>query len=139
MEAPRGLRATPFSLPDVRNSLEHAPLSAREEDSVRRELATSLARLARERRPTVAERDSLMGVAARAATIPGRPAQAGRSMGGGIAFPLFSPGPSPAERRRDSIGNAEYVARLRRLQDRVRLRNDSVRIADSSSRRGVPE
>ena len=103
------------------------------------ELGVMLPRLARNRVPTVAERDSLMRVAARENVIPGRRASFHAALGGGISAPLFSAGPSPAERRRDSIGNAEYMVRLARLQERVRPRKDSIRIADSSSKRGVPE
>ncbi|HXT14258.1 MAG TPA: hypothetical protein VN706_01425 [Gemmatimonadaceae bacterium] len=47
-----------------------------------------------------------------------------------IPFPLFYPGPSPAQRKRDSIVNADNVARLGRLGVRVKTKADSVR-ADS--------
>jgi hypothetical protein len=52
---------------------------------------------------------------------------------GSIAFPLFSPGPSPAERKRNAVIDAENRLLLRRLQDRVALLRDSVR-ADSLKR-----
>ena len=44
-----------------------------------------------------------------------------------IPFPLFYPGPSPAQRKRDSIVNADNLARLTRLRARV----ESLRLADS--------
>ena len=125
---PRGLRPEPFTMPRVRNPFAPAtPLSRREQDSVGRELGVAVPLFARNRVPTVAENDSLMKVAARENVIPGRRASIPAGAGGGFSLPLFSAGPSSAERRRDSIGNAEYVARLKRLQERVRLRNDSNR------------
>lgn len=44
-----------------------------------------------------------------------------------IPFPLFYPGPSPQQRKRDSIVNADNLARMARLRARV----DSLRRADS--------
>lgn len=65
--------------------------------------------------------------------------------GGSIPFPLFSPGPSPAQRRANEKLDAEYQLRLRRLQDRARLVADAVRLdslrRDSlarDSRRPIP-
>ncbi len=50
-----------------------------------------------------------------------------------VPFPLFSPGPSPAERRRNEKLLAEYLAYLRRQNDRILLKRDSIR-ADSAFR-----
>jgi hypothetical protein len=50
-----------------------------------------------------------------------------------MPFPLFSPGPSPEERRRNEKLLAEYLAYLRRQNDRILLMRDSIR-ADSAFR-----
>lgn len=52
---------------------------------------------------------------------------------GSIPFPLFSPGLSPAQRKRNAVIDSEYQLRLRRLEDRAALVRDSVR-ADSVRR-----
>ena len=52
---------------------------------------------------------------------------------GGVGLPLFSKGPSAAQRRKNEAIEADYQARLRRLQDRILLRRDSIR-ADSLRR-----
>lgn len=49
---------------------------------------------------------------------------------GSIPLPLFSPGLSPAQRKRNAVIDSEYQWRLRRLEDRAALVRDSVR-ADS--------
>jgi hypothetical protein len=56
-----------------------------------------------------------------------------RGVGVSIPFPLFSPGPSPEERRRNEKLLAEYLAYLRRQGDRILLMRDSIR-ADSAFR-----
>lgn len=48
--------------------------------------------------------------------------------GGSIPFPLFSSGPSPAQRKANEKLDAEYQLRLRRLQDRARLVADAVHL-----------
>jgi hypothetical protein len=66
-----------------------------------------------------------------------------RGIGVSVPFPLFSPGPSPEERKRNEKLHAEYLAYLRREQEVILLKRDSVR-ADSlrrdslSKRRIVP-
>ena len=50
-----------------------------------------------------------------------------------VPFPLFSSGPSPEERRRNEKLLAEYLAYLRRQNDRILLKRDSIR-ADSAFR-----
>ncbi len=50
-----------------------------------------------------------------------------------IPFPLFSPGPSPEERKRNEAIDAEVQLRLRRLHDRMLMQQDSAR-ADSLRR-----
>jgi hypothetical protein len=57
----------------------------------------------------------------------------GLGVSGSIGFPLFSSGPSAAQRKRDEKIDAEYQLRLRALQDRILLRRDSLR-ADSLRR-----
>jgi hypothetical protein len=55
--------------------------------------------------------------------------QTGPSLRGvSVPFPLFSSGPSPAERKKNETLDADYQARLRRLQDRARLVADDVRL-----------
>jgi hypothetical protein len=44
-----------------------------------------------------------------------------------IPAPLLSPGPSPAERKRNEAIDADYQRRLRRLQDQLALRRDSIK------------
>lgn len=55
---------------------------------------------------------------------------------GSIPLPLFSPGLSPAQRKRNAVIDSEYQWRLRRLEDRAALVRDSVR-ADSVRRDSV--
>lgn len=52
---------------------------------------------------------------------------------GSVSAPLFSPGRSAAQRKRDEKLDADYQLRLRRLQDRLIARRDSLR-ADSLRR-----
>ena len=129
-----------------RNPFIPTPLPSRAEmDSMLREMRDSMPALSRLRVMSVAERDSLMRVMAtnklvpgRAAQMPGYPPSTGLANSGMIAAPLFSSGPSAAERRRDSAANVEYLARLRRLQDRALARRESLRVADSMSRARLP-
>jgi hypothetical protein len=53
-----------------------------------------------------------------------------RGVGVTLPFPLFSPGPSPEERKQNEKLHAEYLAYLRREQEVILLKRDSVR-ADS--------
>jgi hypothetical protein len=53
-----------------------------------------------------------------------------RGIGVSVPFPLFSSGPSPAERKRNEKLHAEYLAYLRGQQERILLKRDSIR-ADS--------
>jgi len=53
-----------------------------------------------------------------------------RGVGVSVPFPLFSSGPSPAERKRNEKLHAEYLAFLRGQQERILLKRDSIR-ADS--------
>lgn len=48
--------------------------------------------------------------------------------GGSIPLPLFSSGPSSAQRKRDSAIDADNQARLRRLRERIVWRADSARL-----------
>ena len=62
------------------------------------------------------------------------------SAGVSIPFPLFSSGPSAAERKRNAVIDADNQLRLRRLQDRA-SQVDSVRVdslrRDSLTRRAI--
>lgn len=64
------------------------------------------------------------------------------SGGANIGLPLFSSGPSAAQRRINDSLDAEYQFRLRRLQDRIIARRDSARLdslrRDSIARRARP-
>jgi hypothetical protein len=63
------------------------------------------------------------------------------SAGVSIPFPLFSPGPSAAGRKRNAIIDADNQLRLRRLQDRALAQADSTRTdslrRDSLARRSI--
>jgi hypothetical protein len=50
------------------------------------------------------------------------------SVGSGFPLPLFSNGPSAAQRKRNAAIDADYQAGLRRLEDRILLRRDSIRL-----------
>jgi len=109
----------------------------------------SIAELARTRAPTERELADLKASQRQAAMLARRATTAGNSRdvhvpmgkgvggvgaadGGGVSipFPLFSRGPSPAERRRNDSLDADYRLRLGRLQERARrldsLRRDSL-------------
>jgi len=130
---------SPFELPRARNPfVPEAQWTRAQIDSTLEEMRHAIPIFAATRTPTAAERDSLMREQARERTIPGRAPQMPGGVGGSIGVPLFSAGPSAAERRRDSSANAEYVARLRRLQARVSASRESLRVADSMSRARTP-
>jgi hypothetical protein len=61
------------------------------------------------------------------------------SVGSSVSLPLFSSGPSAAQRRANAAIEADYQARLRRLEDRILLKRDSIRLdslrRDSIARR----
>jgi hypothetical protein len=52
---------------------------------------------------------------------------------GHIGVPLFSLGPSAAQRKKNEALDSEYNARLARLQERVKMKRDSI-LADSLRR-----
>jgi hypothetical protein len=52
----------------------------------------------------------------------------GMTVGGGFSLPLFSSGPSKAQRKKNEAIDAEYQLGLRRLEDRLLLKRDSIRI-----------
>jgi hypothetical protein len=130
---------SPFELPRARNPfVPDAQWTRAQIDSTLEEMRHAVPNLAATRTATAAERDSLMREQARERTIPGRAPQMPGGVGGSIGVHLFSAGPSAAERRRDSSANAEYVARLRRLQARASASRESLRVADSMSRVRTP-
>lgn len=104
-------------------------------------LAIAMQRLAQRLDLTTAERDSLMGVISHEKAIPGRSAQMpgvpSANRGASLIVPFLSPGPSPDQRKRDKIADAEYLQVLERLKARLRQRRDSV-LADSIARRVRP-
>jgi hypothetical protein len=59
-----------------------------------------------------------------------------------LALPLFSSGPSATQRRKNEKLDADYQLRLRRIEDRVLQRHDSIRAdslrRDSLARRAKP-
>lgn len=135
------LRSTPspFDLPRVRNPFVPEEQWTRAQiDSMLEEMRHAIPILAAARTPTAAERDALIKEQTRERLIPGRAAQMPGAAGMSISVPLFAAGPSAAERRRDSAANAEYVARLRRLQARASASRESLRVADSMSRVRTP-
>jgi hypothetical protein len=119
-------------------------------DSILRERMSAIPGLARTHAPSGAERAELEGSQLLASALRQRVSTAGNSrdlvvlqgkgkdgvgaVGGpgivSIDFPLFSSGPSPAQRRKNETLDADYQLRLRRLQDRAYLERDSLR-ADS--------
>jgi len=64
-----------------------------------------------------------------------------RGVGVSIPFPLFSPGLSPEDRKRNEKLYAEYLAYLRREQEVILLKRDSIRVdslrRDSLAKRRV--
>ena len=52
----------------------------------------------------------------------------GLHAGSGFGLPLFSKGPSAAQRKKNETIDADYRDRLHRLEDRMLLRRDSVRL-----------
>jgi hypothetical protein len=68
--------------------------------------------------------------------IDGVGAVGGAGLGASIGLPLFSKGKSAEQRKKDEAIDAEYQARLRRLQEIIRQRRDSIR-ADSIAKAGA--
>ena len=154
--------AAPFAPAGVTNPSRSAN-TARYRDSVATSVMANVVELARTTPPSAETRGILESTGKNAATLQKRSTSAGNSgevathVGAGVngvgavgqgvsaggvnglgahgsaAFPLFSSGPSPEQRARDALIDGDNQARLRRLQDRLRLRRDSVR-ADSLRR-----
>jgi hypothetical protein len=83
-------------------------------------MRTALPALARARVPTQSERDATIKERMLKLHLAGRPLLVpADGVGGGFALPLFSPGPSRAERVRDSIAFAESRPCLERLRQRA--------------------
>ena len=119
-------------------------------DSIVREKMLGIPDLARIRAPTGREKQELEASQRQAAALRQRSTTAGNSrdltilqgsgmngvgaVGGpgivSIPFPLFSSGPSPEQRKKNEKIDADYQMRLRRLEDRMYLKRDSIR-ADS--------
>ena len=113
-------------------------LSAIGMDSARRALAGDVPRLALTRKPSQEQIDAELRERERqqANTWEAHRPVALPLTGGGVSvpFPLFAAGPSRAQRRRDSIVNADYVARLARMMKFARARLDSLCRVDSVAR-----
>jgi len=106
--------------------------SAKRQDSVLGKLERSI-QDAPTLPPTQMQRDStLRGEAMRLATArdQARPVPVGATIVS-LRVPLFSSGPSRAERRRDSIIHADNLPRLQRLAERAKARRDSIWRMDS--------
>ena len=119
-------------------------------DSIARQQMLGIPELARTRAPTGREKAELEESQRQALALRRRTTTAGNSadvlihqglgMGGAgavggpgvvsISAPLFSSGPSPAQRKKNEALFADYQSRLRRLDDRVLLKHDAV-VADS--------
>jgi hypothetical protein len=119
-------------------------------DSIVREKMVGIPDLARTRAPTGREKQELEASQRQAAALRQRSTTAGNSrdltilqgsgmngvgaVGGpgivSIPLPLFSSGPSPEQRKKNEKIDADYQMRLRRLEDRMYLKRDSIR-ADS--------
>lgn len=83
--------------------------------------------LVRETKPTPAERDSAYKTEERARVAARDDRRPMPIAFGHIRVPLFSRGPSHAQRLRDSIVNADYLRRLAILEARARAAQDSMR------------
>ncbi len=134
--APGGARLGPLIAPSGFSARQS--LSAIGMDSARRALAGDVPRLALTRKPSQAQIDAELRERERqqASTWEAHRPVALPLAGGGVSvpFPLFAAGPSRAQRRRDSIVNADYVARLARMMKFARARLDSLCRADSVAR-----
>ena len=125
-----------FELEKPRLGLERRASTGAEQDSIARVRALEFAEAAARRVPTQAEKDEQWKEFGRPGTIPGRTAGeqgmvATRGSGGGISAPFLSAGPSKAQRRQDDSAAAVGRAILARLQERLRRKQDSLRLADS--------
>ena len=119
-------------LPPPRNV---GALTTEQRDSAYRELATGI-RLAPRLEPTKEQRDSIGRETARRfaeAKDQQRPVAIplGAIGGATITTGWLGRGPSREQRRRDSIVHHDNLLRLQRLADRVRVKQDSIRRADS--------
>ncbi|MES2177662.1 MAG: hypothetical protein V4550_07325 [Gemmatimonadota bacterium] len=130
------------------------PLTGYQRDSLLNLMRLAVPTTAANRVATREEQDSLWRAKSSPGTIPGRKAgeQGGFVLpgpwsgrydpsktdtgGGGVTF--LSPGPSRAERKRDSVANSQFLASLSRLQARARVKQDSLRRRDSIARASVP-
>jgi hypothetical protein len=131
-------------------SAERVPFTPLVRDSIAREIVNGVPDVARTRAPTGRERLELEATQRLAAMLRQRSTTSGNSrdlvilqgkgkdgvgaVGGpgivSIPFPLFSSGPSPEQRKKNEKIDADNQLRLRRLQDRMYLKQDSIR-ADS--------
>lgn len=131
-----GVRLGPLIAPSGVSA--RPPLSAIGMDSARRALAGDVPRLALTRKPSQEQIDAEQRERERqqANTWEAHRPVAVPVTGGGVSvpFPLFAAGPSRAQRRRDSIVNADYVARLARMARFARARLDSLCHVDSVAR-----
>ena len=82
--------------------------------------------LAPTRKPTAAEKDSLARLEARRVASWVEQSRPVPIPLGGAAVPLPGGGPTRAQRKRDSVVHAGNVARLRKIEARVRSDSDSV-------------
>jgi hypothetical protein len=115
------------------------PLTAIGQDSARRALGADVPRLALTRKPSQEQVDEQAREQARGGTAmweSHRPVALPMAGGGvSVPFPLFAAGPSPAQRKRDSIVNADNLRRLHRMLEFARARLDSICRTDSLARK----
>jgi hypothetical protein len=131
-------------------------------DSILRTSMRAVPGIARNKAPSAAEREELAESQRQAEMVQRRTTSVGNSRdlkilhgntmggagastgGGSVGLSLFSSGPSAAQRKKNAAIDSEYRMRLGRLQERVRVKRDSIRAdslrQDSLARKGrVPE
>lgn len=126
-------RGAPISRAGVTG--ESPALTPSQRDSI---LALKMALIAKMSRDWVPSEEDKREIAQREKELGGgaRRGAGGLGVGGSIPFPLFSKGPSPAERKRNEKIDADNQLRLKRLQERAVALRDSLR-ADSLRRDSI--
>jgi hypothetical protein len=113
-----------------------APLTAARRDSLAAASMADVPYLATQVKLTPEEEERLARQRQPVPSLPTGRSQPTIGIGMSIPFPVFEPGPSAAQRKRDAIVAAENQARLYRLEDRLFQKRDSIRL-DSLRRDSV--
>lgn len=128
---PLPLASARSTRPILSNMLERPAVRTRAEEArILGALGRAVPALARSRTPFKEEHEEAMREISRRAHAD-RPAVTSSPAGGSIPLPIFSRGPSRAERARAEKAFEESLVLLERLQLRARARRDSVAHADS--------